>query len=134
MSTVTAPNPALSIHQDNVLAPVAAWSPSGTAHAEVYLAPTLIELFGDLAARLGRADDEHRAGRQRRWIAVLAGVKLLDLRWQVGAEGWDLGLLEEACGDHDIGRLNGSLVGVHQVASPVLFQPSSPGHRIGLAS
>lgn len=76
-----------------------------------------IQFFSNLAAGLCRSYDKHRTNGQRLWISIFTGMKLVDLRWQVGAEWWYLGLLVQARCDNHVGSFEFSLVCAHQVSS-----------------
>src|SRR5687768_16672062 len=62
----------------DVPAPIAPRQPPTPPYAEVEPSSGAHEFLGDLAARLAAADDEHRSGRQGRWVAVGVGVDLRD--------------------------------------------------------
>src|SRR5262249_14765045 len=53
-----------------ILAAVAPWHAAGSAHSEVDLLAALIELFRDLRAGLGAADDQHGAGKELLGVAI----------------------------------------------------------------
>src|SRR5215475_12191466 len=62
-----------------VLATVAPRRAPGPPRREKNFSPRFVKLFSDLRAGLRAADDQDGAGQELLWIAIGAGVKLLDV-------------------------------------------------------
>src|SRR6266487_3162625 len=58
-------------------------APRAPAARDEYLAARFVELFRELAARLGAADDEHRAGGKSGWVRVFLSQQLKHRRGQL---------------------------------------------------
>ena len=71
--------------------------PAGDDH----VAAGLVQLLGDLAARLGAADDEHAAGRERLLVAIVVHVDLEQVRRQRVGGRRPVGALVRARGEDD---------------------------------
>jgi hypothetical protein len=67
--------------------------PPGTSACQKDFAAGLMELLGDLAARLATPNHEHRATRQLRRVTVILDVDLEEVRWQRGRSCRSMGPL-----------------------------------------
>ena len=85
---------------------------------QVDLAPGVLELLGELAAGLGAADDEDRAGRQVRLAAVDEGVDGVIRVRQRRGDLRDVRAMEAAGRDDDPLRLERALVRVERGSPP----------------
>ena len=95
--------------RDYILAAIATGCSSRAADAQEDASTLLVELLGNLGARLRAADDEHRALRERFRIVIPATVELGDGCRDAGGERGDPWTLLETRGHHHVCRRVGAL-------------------------
>src|SRR6266849_6054646 len=108
----------------DVLTPVAARKSSTARGGKVDLPPALVQILGDLAARLACAYHQHGAGRQHLRVMVLTCGHLTDVHGQSGTRCGKLRLWVSACCQHHIASFARHLLCLYQVAltHPTLFK------------
>src|SRR4029077_8080811 len=90
-----------------VLAAIAARRSARAACREIDLSPGFAEFFGDLCAGLRAADDQYGAREQLLGVAIIVGMKLLDLCRKVMGELRNLRSLIKPRRDDDVVRPDG---------------------------
>src|SRR5713226_8475261 len=100
----------------DVLTPVAARKSSTARGGQVDLPPALVQILGDLAARLACAYHQHGAGRQHLRVMVLTCGHLTDVHGQSGTRCGKLRLWVSACCQHHIASFARHLLCLYQVA------------------
>lgn len=80
------------------------------ANGEIDVASAVIQVVGDLTAGSSTANNQHRARRQLSRIAIGIGMHLEDIFRNTRARHRDYGQLIRACGNDNVGGLNGVLV------------------------
>ena len=106
--------------EHGVLTPIPARPSYSAAHAQVHVTATLVQFFGELAAGIGTAYNQHCTRRQAARIAIVAGVQLKDIGRQGTTERGRLRELKRARGNYDNGRhITDAGCSSHAVASAV---------------
>src|SRR6266852_6165683 len=108
---------------EKVPASIAAGESPMPADREIDAPSRLDQFIGYLAAGAARARHEDRAGRQRGGIAVLARVEVNDIGGKAGRELRDLWSLIRAGGNHDVSRLQFTVIGENHVAAGLRVRP-----------